>query len=60
MRGVGPKGPLFVTKWAKNGVLLGGWVQKVHFLAFRTPLKSILATSLFVLPKNFWWGHPPH
>ena len=24
MRGLGPKDPLFVTKWAKNGVLRGG------------------------------------
>ncbi len=23
MRGLGPKGPLFVTKWVKNGVLTG-------------------------------------
>ena len=37
-----PKGPLFVTKWAKNGVFCrrvkGSEVQKVHFLGQKGPL----------------------
>ncbi len=45
--GLGLKGPLFVTKWAKMGFYAGrGEVQKVHFVGFRTPLKSSLATGL--------------
>ena len=38
-----PKGPPFATKWPKMGFYE---VQKVHFLGFRTPLKSSLATGL--------------
>ena len=52
-----PKGPLLATKWAKNGVLVGGLrgvkfkkstfgVQMVHFWGFRTSPDSILATGL--------------
>ncbi len=37
MRGLCPKGQLFVTKWAQNWVYEGGLVQKVHFLGFCTP-----------------------
>ena len=49
-----PKGPLFATKWAKNGVLREGLYRpkRSTFWCFILPLKSSVATGLLQFQNN--------